>query len=273
MKISKINAVYFSATGNTKKIVDKIADELAAKWVIPLETFDFTCPARRERQYQFRSDELIIFGLPVYAGRIPNKILPLVQNLFDGGGALAVPIVTFGNRSYDNALIELRNELEEYGFHTIAAGAFTAEHAFSPKLAAGRPDEKDMQEISAFAGKIAEKVCDIEEIPERIPVKGKEPIPAYYRPLGVDGKPAVFLKAKPKTSDACNYCKMCAEVCPMGSIDIENPRVVSGICIKCQACIKICPSKAKYFDDEAFLSHVNMLEQNYTRRAENETFV
>lgn len=32
----------------------------------------------------------------------------------------------------------------------------------------------------------------------QVEVKGTEPIPPYYQPLGSDGKPAVFLKAKPK---------------------------------------------------------------------------
>ena len=59
----------------------------------------------------------------------------------------------------------------------------------------------------------------------------------------------------------------------MGSISLEDPAQVTGICIKCQACIKKCPTGAKYFDDPAFLSHVAMLEENYTRRAEMEVFV
>ena len=37
-------------------------------------------------------------------------------------------------------------------------------------------------------------------------------------------------------------------------------------------CIKSCPNGAKYFADEAFLSHVRMLEEHYTDRAENHFF-
>ena len=73
--------------------------------------------------------------------------------------------------------------------------------------------------------------------------------------------------------DACDQCGICAKVCPMGSISAEDPSQVTGICIKCQACVKKCPQHAKYFDDAAFLSHVSMLEQNYTRRAETEVFI
>ena len=52
------------------------------------------------------------------------------------------------------------------------------------------------------------------------------------------------------------------------AISEENVSKVTGVCIKCQACIKICPAHAKYFVDEAFLSHVEMLENTYTERKE-----
>jgi ferredoxin/flavodoxin len=281
MKLKGIAAVFFSPTGNTRKAVVEIADVIARREGIAVREIDFTLPGAREEVRKFEAGELVIFGTPVYAGRIPNKILPAVQTLFEGNGALAVPVVTFGNRSFDNALIELRIELEQHGFHTVAGAAFVAEHVFSNKLAAGRPDEKDLELIRRFAGDVAEKIKGFEEgpldgmaeIPAPAAVKGIEPVPAYYRPLQEDGSPANFLKAKPKTSDSCNDCGICARVCPMGSISSEDYRTVTGICIKCQACVKSCPVHAKFFDDPVMLSHTRMLEQHYERPAENEVFL
>ena len=281
MKLKGIAAVFFSPTGNTRKAVVEIADVIARREGIAVREIEFTLPGAREEVRKFEAGELVIFGTPVYAGRIPNKILPAVQTLFEGNGALAVPVVTFGNRSFDNALIELRIELEQHGFHTIAGAAFVAEHVFSNKLAAGRPDEKDLELIRRFAGDVAEKIKGLEEgpldgmaeIPAPAAVKGIEPVPAYYRPLQEDGSPANFLKAKPKTSDSCNDCGICARVCPMGSISPEDYRTVTGICIKCQACVKSCPVHAKFFDDPVMLSHTRMLEQHYERPAENEVFL
>ena len=91
----------------------------------------------------------------------------------------------------------------------------------------------------------------------------------YYTPLKVDGTPARFLKAKPQTDqDKCTHCGLCVRACPMGSID-ESTMEAAGVCIKCQACVRRCPQGAKYFTDGDFLSHVAMLEQNYSKRAEN----
>lgn len=274
MKISGVKAVYYSATGNTERVVTTIAQKIAGKLGVPMETYDYTLPGSRTEVKTYLPSELVIFGTPVYAGRVPNKMLPVVQNNFKGNGALAVPVVTFGNRNFDNGLIELRGELENNGFHTIAGAGFAVSHVFSDKIAPGRPDEKDKAAMAQFAEKVAEKVEKMDTIPEPIVVRGDDPVGPYYTPLGTDGKPAVFLKAKPKTkAEACDNCGICVDACPVGSINRENPQEVPGICIKCQACVKKCPTNAKYFDDPAFLSHIAMLEQNYTRRAEAEIFV
>ncbi|EOS23590.1 hypothetical protein C806_03112 [Lachnospiraceae bacterium 3-1] len=273
MKITCVQAVFFSPTGTTKYIVTEIARQIAEKLNLPFTEHNVTLPKMRQKTLVFGKDQLVIVGIPVYAGRAPNKILPFFQEQLKGNDALAIPIVTFGNRSYDNALIELRNELEHNNFHTIAAAAFATQHAFSEKLAHGRPDSEDIRQMTAFAEQVASKSEQIADLPTQILVRGEEPIPAYYTPLDMDGKPAVFLKAKPKTMDTCTDCGICANVCPMGSIDAKQSQEVSGICIKCQACVKYCPEHAKYFDDPAFLSHVKMLEHHYTRRAENELFL
>ncbi len=273
MNVSHVRAVYFSATGNTRRIVTSLGRAIAESFEVPLEVTDFTLPAAREETCSFAPDELVIFGTPTYAGKVPNKLLPYVKSGFAGNGALCVPVVTFGNRAYDNSLAELCACLEADGFHTVAAGAFAAQHAFSQTLAAGRPDAQDMAELAKFGAAIVGKLVKRSDPGEAIRVPGDAAAP-YYIPRGLDGEPKVFLKAKPVTdTDRCIQCGVCAALCPMGSIDPADVTQVTGICIKCHSCVKNCPMEAKFFTDEAFLSHRAMLEQTYTRRAEPEWFV
>ncbi len=272
MKIERVHAVYFSATGNTRRITTVLANALAESFEVPLEVCDFTLPAAREEKYEFAAGDLVVFGMPTYAGKLPNKLLEFVKTGFSGGGALAVPVVTFGNRSFDNSLAELCACLEADGFHTVGAGAFACRHAFTDALAGVRPDSDDMAELAKLGSAVVGRIVKLTDYPAPVTVDGDAGAP-YYRPLGLDGEPKVFLKAKPKTDlDKCIHCGVCASLCPMGSINPDDVSEVTGVCIKCHSCVRSCPVGAKYFDDPAFLSHRAMLERDYTRRAEDRIF-
>lgn len=269
MERKKVWAVYFSATDTTKKTVLTIADEAARLFGAEREDYDFTLPGMRESGFAAGKDDLVIFGTPVYAGRVPNVLLKYLATI-QGNGALAVPVVLFGNRNFDDGLIELRDILENTGFHTVAAAAFVGEHSFSKTLAAGRPDADDMKEALAFAGKVTEKVKGLPEgeAPAPVEVEGvPHPYRGYYQPRDRKGVSIDIRKVKSLVSDACDDCKICSDVCPMGSISHENVREYTGICIKCGACIKKCPKQARYYEDEGYLYHQHELEEGYTRRA------
>ena len=273
MKIEKVWALCFSPAGTTDKVVTTLAKELAAKLSVPVERIGFTRPAERVIERNFGSADLVVVGSPTYAGKLPNKILPDFRSKLRGNGAQAVAVVTFGNRSYDNSLAELRAVLEEDGFHTVAAAAVVCRHAFTDELAYGRPGWSDLFEVKNFAKSVSDKVNNITGNEPSVLVPGQADAP-YYVPKGTDGEPAKFLKAKPKTKRSrCNGCGACVRNCPMGAIDPKDPSNVPGTCIKCHACVRKCTKQAKYFDDPAFLSHVTMLEQNYAEPKDNEFYL
>ena len=215
-------------------------------------------------------NDLIILGIPTYAGRVPNKIVESIQKNIIGNQTPAIVLATYGNRSCGDTLKESVNILSQNNFYILAAASLCCEHAFSKFLASGRPNQKDYQDIICFARRIEEKLPDYTFISEH-----KEwEVGPYYVPLKLDGSPARFLKAFPQTNlDGCTDCKACARVCPMNSIDWNDVSKMVGICIKCQACVRVCKEHCKYFDDADFLSHVRMLEENYTEYKENQFWV
>ena len=258
MEIKRVCALYFSATGNTEKTVAAFAETLAEQLGVPWERLPFTKPAEREQDYVFADTDLVVVGTPTYAGKLPNKILPDLKARLHSNGALAAAIVTFGNRSYDNALAELCAVLEGDGFYTVAGGAFVGRHAFTDKLAEDRPDWDDRKELKKFATAIADKVKNLTENPAPVTVPG-DPEAPYYIPKGTDGEPAKFLKAKPRTDPAkCTNCGACREACPRKLI-VEVPyskkvfvncsnkdkgpavtKVCANSCIGCGMCQRTC---------------------------------
>ena len=274
MKLEKIWAVYFSGTGTTRRTVERIAGGIASRLNLPAESVDFSRPAVRQETLGFGEKNLVVFGTPVYAGRVPNVLLPFLRERVVGGGALAVPVVLFGNRNYDDALIELRNILAADGMHPIAAGAFVGEHSFSRVLGADRPNAEDEALMDEFAARVAELAAGLDAAPVKsVAVRGQEPLRPYYTPRDRAGNPINILKVKPKTDlSRCGGCGLCADLCPMGSIDPADVSAVRGICIKCCACVKGCPTGAKFFDDAGYLYHQHELEAQYARPAENEVF-
>lgn len=273
MVINKVWSVYFSATGSTKKVAEYVANAISNKIHVPLGTIDFTLPDARKQNLRFYEDDLVIFGAPVYAGRVPNILLPFLNENIKADNAYTIPIVVYGNRNYDDALKELSSILDKDGFHIIAAGAFVGEHAFSKKLAAGRPDESDMLFAEELAEKAVKRICQSNNSSAEISwIKDEEPLQPYYKPKDSNGMTINILKVIPKTNDNCNKCGLCAKICPMGSISCEDQSLISGICIKCGACIKKCPVEAKFFDDEGYLYHKRDLEVTYARRVEPEIF-
>ena len=274
MEMQHVWAVYWSATGTTERAVAWIAEDLSRQLSASRETVDFTLPSGRKQDWTFSPQDLVIFGVPTYAGRVPNVLLPYLNTHFHGNGALAVPIVLYGNRNYDDSLIELRNILETAGFHTVAGAAFVGEHSFSTVLAAGRPDSADRSVADSFARQVAEKIDDLQQAPLKPAfVRGETPIRPYYTPRDRAGNPVDIRKVRPVVGENCIDCGQCARVCPMGSIDPEDLRKYLGICIKCGACIKKCPVGARTIPDERYLYHKTELEQGYARRAEPELFV
>lgn len=276
-QMKKVKAYYFSPTGTTESVIRKLATDLSLKMqcVEAPDFVDFTpLNARQEKQPILVKDSLLILGVPVYAGRVPNILLNYLGQ-FKSENSDVILVAVYGNRAFDDALEELRSIFAENGFRILGAGAFVGAHAFSNKIATGRPDDKDFNMIESFAAAMANRLSNTLLSPYIHPfeIPGEVPFRPYYRPLDVDGNPFDFKAIKPMTLATCIHCGLCADKCPVQSISHEDHQTLIGKCIKCCSCVKRCPVNAKRFDDSNFIKHKRELEVQCVDRQESKFFI
>ena len=130
----RTTALYFSPTGGTRTYVRAVA---AAMPHMGGEV-DLTRPEERRKVHMFGADDVVVLGVPVYYGRVPE--VPGLLDGLQGEETPAVLLAVYGNRLIDDALAELSDLCAARGFRPLAAGAFVAPHTFSAKVAVGRPN-------------------------------------------------------------------------------------------------------------------------------------
>lgn len=261
----KITMIYFSPTHGTQNTVRKIGEILCKNLKGNLTDIDITHKENWGKEREFSEDEIVVMGLPVYAGRIPEFLEETIKGM-KGNHTLTVLACVYGNRDYEDALLEMSALLKERGFEIAAAGAFLGEHSYTSNVAAGRPDNEDFKKITEFGNLVSDKIIRImngTECPE-LKIKGNFP----YKERNPSAQDA------PKTRECCTACMLCASECPVGAVLEEDPRVADPeLCMKCCACIKVCPVDAKYFENERIASFTALLEDKFMERKEPEFFI
>ena len=223
----------FSPTGGTKKI----ADGIAAGFDAPLFEVDLMKPDCAA----VNDADALMAVMPVYAGRVPQIAVERLKNL-KTGCKMAVTVAVYGNREYDDALVEMQDALEDMGMEVIACAAFIAEHSIVHSIAANRPDAEDLAIARKFGADVMAKL-GADQAHEPISVPGNRPY--------VELKPSAF---HPQANDCCIGCGACAEQCPAAAIPQDAPNTtLNDLCINCMHCVQVCPQNARALP-EAFLA-------------------
>jgi ferredoxin/flavodoxin len=233
MEIKKLHVVYFSPTGTTQSILRTIAKSFETEF----DEYDITDHNCKDIQLKFESDNFVIFGFPVYSGRVPKTFLDRLCGI-KGHSTLTALVATYGNREYDDALLEMQKLVKENGFLPVGAATVVTEHSVIRSVATGRPDASDMKFIEEFCAKLKNKVASItpETIFAELYVPGKEPYRRYME-----------LPMAPITSVSCTACGLCVKKCPVGAINTKSPRKTDKEkCIGCMRCVRLCPQEARY---------------------------
>lgn len=266
MNINTLRLIYFSPTRTTQKVLEGISDGIKADDSFHI---DLTLPESEKINETTFEDGMAIIGAPVYAGRIPPKAAERISR-FKVEGIPAVLVVLYGNRDFEDALLELKDLAIGCGFKPIAGGAFIGEHSYANTdypIAQNRPDDADLKQCRQFGERIRAALLKAETIDQMTIPEFPGNFPYIERTSPKDISPVTL-------EDACVQCGTCVEVCPVAAITMED-RIVTdaSICIRCCACVKNCPNDARVMQDPHIHSTAKWLWENCHQRKEPVFFV
>lgn len=232
MKIHCINFVYFSPTKTTKMVLDLLGKEFD----VPMKEYDLTDFKNHNIELLFNNTDLVIFGFPVYSGRVPETFVARLEKVKGDYTAGAI-IATYGNRDYDDALLEMKNIAGQSGFKIIGAAAIVSEHSVVREIGAGRPNKEDISLLTAFGKELKIKIEAINNLiqDESLRINGNIPYRKYKH-----------IPMSPRSTSTCNACNACCKLCPTRAITYDGKiRTNKQKCVGCMRCIRICPKKAR----------------------------
>ncbi|HIQ99636.1 MAG TPA: EFR1 family ferrodoxin [Candidatus Scybalocola faecavium] len=248
--------ICFSPTGGTKKAADILAKELAQD-IRPVDLTDYSTDFS---SISLEENAAAVIAVPSYGGRVPEIAVKRLSQI-KGNGAKAVLVCIYGNRAYEDTLVELEDTAKQAGFQVIAAVAAIAEHSIVRQIASGRPDAKDEEKLRDFARQIREKFASGNDSKPEIP--GNRP----YKKSGGTGM-------VPKPDKDCVKCGLCAKKCPVQAIDKnDSKKVDSKACISCMRCVSVCPHSARKVNGVMLAAAGAMLKKACSQRKECELYI
>ncbi len=255
--IMDIVKIVFSPVGGTQRVTDILTDGLFGN----KRKIDLTDANIDFSSVDIKKDEIAVMAVPSYGGRVPALAAKRLSQI-KGNNARCVIVCVYGNRAYEDTLVELKDIAEGDGFNVIAAVSAVAEHSIIHQYAAGRPDDKDKAELGEFAAKISEKLKNGSTgISQAIP--GNRP----YKKQGA-------VTMVPKTNKKCDNCGLCADKCPAQAIKHgKNGETDGKKCIECMRCVEICPKSARSINKAMVSLAAMAIKKACEKRKDNELFI
>lgn len=243
--------IIFSPTGGT----EKVAHILGGQWSENTVKIDLSDAKIDFTRCEITPEDMVLVAMPSFGGRAPAVAIDRLKQI-PGNGARCTLVCVYGNRAYEDTLVEMEDAAKECGFRVIAAVAAVAEHSILPQYATGRPDTFDEAQLADFAAKIAGKDSEITSLP------GNRP----YKKSGGAG-------LVPKPTKDCVKCGLCAEKCPVQAIDPASFAADPKTCIGCMRCVKQCPKNARKVNGAMVSVAAMAIKKACSVKKENELYL
>ncbi len=244
----EIALIYFSATGNTKKLADTIGNYLEGRDV-SVTKIDITSFESRKEQISLGRYDAVIFGFPIYSLRAPRVCRQWLETL-DGEGKKCSVFFTFGGFGKDPAHYYIKELLDRRSFTLVSTAEFLAVHTFNRcgwQAAEGRPNESDFKvaeeyiqkTLKRFTGEDPNTICDFEE-----PMYSSEQFD-----MAEKFRFKLITQLPDRNGENCSMCRLCEKLCPTNAMDVEKGLADPASCIACFRCIANCPDGVLHTND------------------------
>ncbi len=243
--------IVFSPTGGT----EKVANIIGKAWSENAVKIDLSDPKTDFTKCEIKKEDTVLIAMPSFGGRAPAIAIERLKQI-NGNGANCTLVCVYGNRAYEDTLVEMEDAAKESDFRVIAAIAAVAEHSIISRYAANRPDASDERQLEGFANRISGKDEEVASIPGNRPYKKSS------------GGGLV-----PKVTKNCIKCGLCAEECPVQAINPETLMADSKKCISCMRCVKKCPHGARKVNGAMVSVAAMAIKKACSVRKENELFL
>ena len=270
--MKRLTSLVFSPTGGTQKVTDILAEELMVELMShpDLQIVETAYLNLCDRLIDFSLIELTphdicLISVPSYGGRVPTTAVERLSRI-KGNGAQAILVAVYGNREFEDTLVELEDVANDSGFKPVAGIAAIAEHSVVRDFAKGRPNGFDRRQLTTFAKKIASRLALLQANPSDNKLELNLPGNRPYKEF--KGAPTYGVP-----NDTCVNCGICAAQCPVGAIDADDPsKVDETLCIACKRCTVVCPTGSRPLKPEVLEASRKFLSQHIKEDKINQLF-
>ena len=246
-KIMNIAIVYFSATGNTRKMAEILSSEFVALGA-EVDLYNVTCESERKINNKLAGYDALLFGFPVHSLRAPRMMRDWLTTILGEGRKCAL-FFTYGGFMVHPAHYSTAEILKNQGFIVVSSVEFPGKHTYNIGGWKAFPDRPDMREyilaeeyakvtFQRFTGDDKQYLRELE--------KGnfsKEQLD-FFESLRFK----LLSKLPTRDGESCSMCGLCKSVCPAGAMDDISGNADPEKCIACLGCVAACPENVLHIN-------------------------